>query len=82
MTYPQAIVAGAALIALAIVVGDPPQLSAQTGTQPIGTYQISGESRSGGVWQTNTRTGEVRLCQAPAEVDLPPRCLNIGAPWQ
>ena len=82
MTYPQAIVAAAALIALAIVAGNPPTLSAQTAVQPVGTYQISGESRSGGVWQTNSRTGEIRLCQAPAEVDLPPRCLNVGAPWQ
>lgn len=82
MTYPQAILAGAALITLAIVAGNPPGLSAQTGLQPAGTYQIAGESRSGGVWQTDTRTGEVRLCQAPAEVDLPPRCLNVGAPWE
>jgi hypothetical protein len=82
MTYPQAILAGAALIALAIVAVEASRPSAQTGGTPLGTYQISADSRSGGVWQTNTQTGEIRLCQAPSEIDQPPRCLNVGAPWQ
>jgi hypothetical protein len=82
MTYPHAILAGAALIAIAVVAAGAPQLSAQTNAGPVGTYQIAADPRSGGVWQTDTRTGEVRLCQAPAEVGRQPQCLPTGAPWE
>ena len=30
----------------------------------------------------DTRTGEVRLCQAPAEIGAVPRCYTTGAAWQ
>jgi hypothetical protein len=82
MTYPQAILAGATLIALAVVAVEARRPSAQTGYQPAGTYQIAADPRTGGVWQTDTRTGELRICQAPAEIGRQPRCVGRGAPWQ
>lgn len=89
MTTPQAVLAAAALIALAIVFADPPSITAEAQLEeqieapaPTGLYQIATQANSGNVWQVNTRTGELRLCQPPSGVSGPPRCFITGSPWQ
>jgi|GEM_PF-1640200 len=88
MTSPQAILAGAALIALAIVTTNPPSITAEAQLQeendtapPAGLYQIATQANSGNVWQVDTRTGELRLCQPPRDISGPPTCFVTGSPW-
>jgi hypothetical protein len=87
MTTPQAILAGAALIALAIVTTNPPSITAEAQVEEenaapaAGLYQIATQANSGNVWQVDTRTGELRLCQPPRDVSGPPRCFVTGSPW-
>ena len=59
MTYPHAIIIGAALIAAAVFVG--------TTTRPVEAQRASGpwqmQARSEIAWRIDTRTGEMEVCQ-------------------
>ncbi len=63
MTYPQAIVAAAALFAVALIVTDSRPTTAQA--RRAGSYQIAPQAVTGNVWIVNTATGDLRLCKPP-----------------
>ena len=64
MTYPNAIIIAAAILAGAIFMLEPDALSAASNLVK-GPYQIAAQSRSGNVWVIDTMSGTLRLCLAP-----------------
>ena len=44
---------------------------------PMGPYQIAAQANTGNAWVVNTVTGQLRLCQPPAQNNASPVCW----PW-
>ena len=58
-----------------ILLSEPPWRQAEA--VPPGPYQIAPQANTGNAWVVNTTTGQLRLCQPPAQNNASPVCW----PW-